>query len=353
MSAVGARLRRWFLPLAIAVIVVAASVVPLPAFIELPGSATGIPACVGIDQRPGATVNGDYLFTTVSQRDATVFGLMIASVRDDQRVVAKQELLGGERRDRYLQRERQVFLDATQRAVVVALRAAGLPVDVVGEGVDIVDVMADTPADGVLQPGDVITAVDGTPVRTDGELIAAIGDVAPLELQVRREGAEMTEVVTPQVREVDGQRRPVIGVRISTHAPTVRLPFDVDIATGDVGGPSAGVMVALAVHDLVTDEDLASGRRVAGTGTLAVDGTVGDIGDVGLKVVAAARRGADLFIAPSSQAAAARAAVPAGSDMTVVGVDTFDDARSALVAGSDTVAARPAQPRPCRYPTGA
>lgn len=352
MSATPRWLRRGFLPLAIAVLIVAASVVPLPAFIELPGSAPGIPACVGIDQRPDATVNGDYLFTTVGQRNATVVGLVIAAVRDDQRVVAKDDLLGGQRRDQYLEHEREVFVDATQRAVVVALRAADLPVEVVGEGVDIVEVMPRTPADGVLRPGDVITAVDGMPVPTDTALIDAVDDATPLELRVRREGTQVTEVVTPQIREVGGERRPMIGVRISTHAPQVRLPFDVDIASGHVGGPSAGLMIGLAVHDLVTDEDLARGRRVAGTGTLAIDGTVGAIGGIPLKVVVAARRGADVFIAPSAQIAAARAAVPAGSSMTVVGVDTFDDARDALVAGGGDVAAAAARPQPCRYPAG-
>lgn len=352
MSATAGWLRRGFLPVAILVLIVAASVVPLPAFIEQPGSASGIPACVGIEQRPDAMVNGDYLFTTVAQRQATVFGLLIAGVRDDQRVVASDDLLGGERRDQYLQREREMFLDATQRAVVVALRAADVPVEVVGEGVDIVEVMPGTPADGVLRPGDVITAVDGAPVATDMALIAAIGGIAPLELRVRREGAEITASVTPQTRRVDGEPRPMIGVRISTHAPRVRLPFDVDIASGGVGGPSAGLMVGLAVHDLVAEEDLARGRRVAGTGTLAIDGTVGGIGNIAMKVVAAARRGADAFIAPAAQAATARAAVPADSDMTVIGVDTFDDARAALLTVGGEVAAAAARPRPCRYPTG-
>jgi PDZ domain-containing protein len=343
-------LRAWFLPLSIALLVCAGSIVPLPAYIELPGSAVGISRCVVIGERPGASVDGDFLLTTVSQRDATLFGIALAGLRDDQRVVSKGDLLGGVRRDRYLERQRQIFIDATDRAVVVALRAAGLPVEVTGSGVDIVEVIADTPAEGVLRPGDVITAVDGRPVKSDSELVEAIDGTAPLDLRVRRDGGELVEEVAPALREVDGEHRPMIGVRITTHAPQVRLPFDVDVASGQVGGPSAGLMTGLAVYDLVTDDDLADGRLIAGTGTLALDGTVGSIDGIDLKVAAAARTGADVFVAPAPQASEARGAVPPGSPMTVVGVDTFDDARTTLAAGRDGATAdRAPSPAACRF----
>lgn len=356
-SAVGVRapipdwLRRRFLPVSIVLLVWAGSVVPLPAYIELPGSVVGIPACVMIAERPDVQVDGDFLFTTVAQRDATLFGLVLAALRDDQRVVGKRDLLGGTRRDHYLERQRQVFIDATDRAVVVALRAAGLPVEVSGSGVDVVEVIDDTPADGVLRAGDVITAVDGAPVRTDVDLIEALDGTAPLDVRVRRGGDEVVEELAPALREVGGEERPVIGVRIMTHAPQLRLPFEVDVASGQVGGPSAGLMTGLAVFDLVDDGDLARGRSIAGTGTLALDGTVGPIDGIDLKVAAAAREGADVFIAPAAQAPAARAAVPPGNAMVVVGVDTFDDARTVLDGGAE-LADRGndgSRPRSCRF----
>jgi PDZ domain-containing protein len=343
------RLRRWFLPVSISLLVCAGSVVPLPAYIELPGSAIGISRCVAIDGRPDARVDGDYLLTTVAQRDATLFGLALAGVRDDHRVVSRAALLGGVRRDRYLERQRQIFVDSTDLAVAVALRAAGLPVEVTGSGVDVVEVIDDTPAEGVLRAGDVITAVDGAPVVTDVELVEAIDGTAPLDLRVRRDGDEVVERVVPALREIDGEQRPMIGVRITTHAPQVRLPFDVDVASGQVGGPSAGLMTGLAIFDLVDEEDLAGGRRIAGTGTLALDGTVGTIDNIELKVAAAAREGADVFVAPAPQASDARAALPPGSRMDVVGVDTFDAARTALAPGPGRVIAGGAPPAaPCR-----
>lgn len=345
-------LRRAFVPVSTMLLVLAGAIVPLPGYIERPGTAAGIPACVSIAGRSDLGVNGDILFTTVSQREATVFGLLLAAVVDDQKVVARRDLLGDVRRDLYLERQRQVFLSSTERAIVVALEAAGLAVEVRGSGVDVLDIIAGSPADGVLRAGDVITRVNDEPVATDTALIEAVDGLVPLRLQVWRDGRTATETVRPELRDVDGERRPVIGVRITTHRPRVELPLAIDVASGRVGGPSAGLMIALAVYDLVDDVDLAAGRRIAGTGTLTMDGRVGPIDNIDLKVPAAVRAGAHVFIAPAGQAEAARAALPAGSDMTVISVDTFDDARAALRRGEPvTVAARPE--RPCEFPAGA
>jgi PDZ domain-containing protein len=154
------------------------------------------------------------------------------------------------------------------------------------------------------------------------------------------------------LRTVDGERRPVIGVRITTHRPHVELPLSVDVASGRVGGASAGLMISLAVYDLVDDVDLAAGRRIAGTGTLAIDGRVGPIDNIALKVPAAVREGAQVFIAPARQARAARAAVPAGSDLAVIGVDTFDDARTALRRAAPATTPAAAE-RQCEFPVDA
>lgn len=342
-------LRRAFLPLSTLVLILAGAVVPLPAFVERPGTAAGIPACVTIEDRPRARVNGDFMFTTVSQRDATPFSLLLAAVVDDQKVIARSDLLGSVRSDLYFQRQRQVFLSSTDRALVVALEAAGVPVEFDGSGVMVVEVLTRSPADGVLRAGDVITEVNGTAVPTDAALIDAIDGTAPLRLGVLRSGESLTETVRPQVREVNGVRRPVVGVRITTHEPEIHMPLAIMVASGQVGGPSAGLMISLAVYDLLDEGDLASGRRIAGTGTLALDGTVGRIDNIEFKVAAALRDDADVFLAPASQAEAARSAVPPGRDLQVIGVDTFDDARTVLMrtAPADTGPAEPV--RPCQF----
>jgi PDZ domain-containing protein len=102
------------------------------------------------------------------------------------------------------------------------------------------------------------------------------------------------------------------------------LPFPVRIVPQKiVGGPSAGLMFALTVYDLVSPGDLTGGRKIAGTGTISLDGTVGPIGGVERKVVAAELAGAEYFLSPPENYAAALAAA---RDIQVVRVATAEEA---------------------------
>jgi PDZ domain-containing protein len=106
------------------------------------------------------------------------------------------------------------------------------------------------------------------------------------------------------------------------------FPIDVSYSSEDIGGPSAGLMWALGLYELMTPGDLTAGRTVAGTGELLPDGTVLPIGGIRDKVIAAERAGATLFLAPADNMAEL-AGVDTG-DMQVVSVATFDEALRAL-----------------------
>jgi PDZ domain-containing protein len=109
------------------------------------------------------------------------------------------------------------------------------------------------------------------------------------------------------------------------------LPYSVKVASGGVGGPSAGLLIALTVYDKVlAGVDLAAGRTIAGTGTIDWQGRVGPVGGAGLKVIAAAHAKADVFLVPAANAAEARASLPKGADMDIVEIKSFDQARDWL-----------------------
>jgi PDZ domain-containing protein len=113
-------------------------------------------------------------------------------------------------------------------------------------------------------------------------------------------------------------------------APRIDLPFTVNVDISDVGGPSAGLMIALSAYDLAVPADVVRGRVVAGTGTIDVHGNVGAVGGVTEKVSAAERDDATVFLAPTAEAGEARAA--AGRRLEVIEVRTFADAVHALEA---------------------
>ena len=104
-------------------------------------------------------------------------------------------------------------------------------------------------------------------------------------------------------------------------------PEDILISVKNTGGPSGGMIFTLAVIELLTKENLLDGRSVAGTGTIAEDGTIGGIGGIEEKLVAAQRAGVDLFLAPKENCSEL-SSIPQG--ITVAAVGTLDEAVAAL-----------------------
>jgi PDZ domain-containing protein len=211
----------------------------------------------------------------------------------------------------------------------VALRAAGYPVTLTGDGAVVESVAQAMPAAGVLQPGDVVVGVDGLPTDTTDTLIQqvrrhAAGD--SVELAVERAG-ERQELTVGTRESPTEPGRPLLGVTVSTRNFHVQLPFPVEVDTANVGGPSAGLMLALGILDGVTDGDLTRGVYVAGTGTLGADGRVGPVAGTAEKALSAERDGAQLFLVPAQNFGDAQRWAHA---VRFVPIERFEDAVRAL-----------------------
>lgn len=101
-------------------------------------------------------------------------------------------------------------------------------------------------------------------------------------------------------------------------------PFPIEIEAGDVGGPSAGMMHAIAIIDFLTEGELTGGRVIAGTGTIDLEGNVGSIGGIRQKVVGAEAAGADVILVPERNYESALTADR--ESIEIVPVATLDDA---------------------------
>jgi PDZ domain-containing protein len=210
--------------------------------------------------------------------------------------------------------------DSQQEAVAAAL--GELDIDYTSI-VTVGAVVDGYPADGVLEQGDQILTVDGDPVDGVTELSAALGDAGAgvqVELGILREGEEQTVELAPvtSTQDPDGV---VIGIQ--TRA-TYDFPFDVTINLGSVGGPSAGMMLALGTYDKLTPGALADGEHIAGTGTITADGEVGAIGGIRQKMYGAQNAEADWFLAPASNCDEVVGHIPGG--LEVFAVSTLDEA---------------------------
>lgn len=210
------------------------------------------------------------------------------------------------------------MIDSQQDAIAAALVELGYDFP---REVTVASLLEDSPADGVLQSGDVITAVDGEGVGAVDELREAVrehGAGTPATVTVVRDGETLEAEVTP----VDRDGVPVIGVGVSMR---YEFPIDVAIQLDDVGGPSAGMMFALGIVDKLTPDALTGGERIAGTGTIDSSGNVGPIGGIRQKLWGADGAGAEWFLAPESNCAEVVGHVPDG--LTVFAVSDLDEAR--------------------------
>jgi PDZ domain-containing protein len=186
------------------------------------------------------------------------------------------------------------------------------------------------PADGKILPGDVLVSVDGRKIHGREEAnraLDAIPAASAARMTIRHEGKPVD--LELRRRRCAGAERPLFGIAV-----TDNFPFDVDISGGGIGGPSAGLMLALGLYDRLTDGDLAGGHTVAGTGSLDLDGNVLPVGGVEDKVRAARAAGADVFLIPEDNLPEVGSVA---SGMRLLPVATFEDAVSALTG--DTLAA--------------
>jgi PDZ domain-containing protein len=314
--------------LVLGLLAVAASLTLTNDGIEAPGFALSVEPMVEVSAPHRFSHPGTFILTSVvSQTPITAGEWALAKVDPAVRLVPPETVVPDNTTPQSLARQGFQQLDeSTAIATVVGLQQAGYDARLVGKGAAVVSILPGSPAQGKLQPGDVITSLDGNPVTTTSDLILgvqALGPRAAAQLQVAR-GEQSIAVAVPLMPPDAASPHPHMGVLIESAGVDMKLPFAVKITPQKiVGGPSAGLMFTLAVYNLVTPRDLTGGRKIAGTGTMSLDGTVGPIGGVEQKVAAAEAAGAAYFLAPADNYAAARAVA---RHIQVVKVATVEEA---------------------------
>lgn len=359
------RRRRWLptLLLVAVAVMLAGTFWKLPYYTFSPGSMRATQPLVVVD---GTTTypddTGEIGYLTVRFSQATPFGLVRGWVDSDIEVLGEAQALGGLNRDDNRRVQEQLMLNAKDTATVVALEYLGYDVELLGTGAVVVAISEDSAAAGVLDEGDVVVALDGVPVTTTPGVVERIatytpGDTVTLTVERHSTGPVVAPdesasdagalPAEPLVEEVsatlgawpDEPDRPLLGVTTVTRDQEFNLPFGIDIDSGNVIGPSAGLAFTLAIIDVLTPGDLTGGQVVGVTGTIAPSGAVGRVGGVGQKAAAAIGAGATLYLVPTEEADEARRR--AGSAMEVVPVDTLDDALAALAQRGGRPVERP------------
>jgi|GEM_PF-525238 len=332
---------------------------------ESPGPSFDLQEDLTITGADTYSSQGELMLTSVSLQEARLVNHLMAPFDDSFELVKASDYLGEE-----LNMEEQDIVDivitylSQDTATVVGLQEVSLPVEVEVLGEFVVAVGPDYPAYGVIDPGEVIVAVNGEPLESPerfAELVGSTPEGDSVLLQVRgvdeelvysaNEEAEagdarpsdLSTLLEDEVREVEIQPvyepelgRAIIGVSTRdffTYTSGVEVEWDLET----VKGPSAGMMMTLSLVNTLTPDDLTHGERIAGTGEITLDGEVGPIGGLPFKIRAAEEEGAEFFIYPVENQDELEGF---STDLQIFAVDDLDEALEVLRALQKTAANR-------------
>ena len=263
-------------------IVLAAWNVTLPYLAFEPGPVKDMSDMVSVEDQEAHPIDGDLFMLTVATIELNGFDLVAASSTTPSTSIPQSGSALPEISDEEFARQGLDQMDDSERtAITVALRYLGYDVQLNGDGARVMAVVEDTPADGVLQEGDVITGIDGDLVELAPDLVNrlashAIGDTVSLTVD---RGEETLDLSITLVEHTQEPGRPMVGILAETENERLgELPFDVEIDSSNIGGPSAGLMYTLTIIDLLTEDDLLKGHAIAGTGTITPRGPSGGSG---------------------------------------------------------------------------
>lgn len=215
-------------------------------------------------------------------------------------------------------------------AIAVALQNLNYDIDSKGDGVLVVGILDDSPVKDKLLKGDLLTTINGELIFSASEFIATlrkydIGETVTIGLTRDIDGKDTEiSISTELIEHIEYDNEPMVGFLATTVNERFDFPFEIDIKTGNVGGPSAGLMMALNVYNNLIPNDITNSLIVAGTGTIEIDGSVGPVGGIRQKVIAAKRAGSELILVPTANY---EEASPLSTDDTaIVAVDSFEEA---------------------------
>ena len=301
---------------------------------------------------------GNFYFVTVTEPAQTMLSWVVGRDEPAVEFLTEEEKFGFQ-----TPQQRRVFglesmRTSEQVAQYVALKAVGYDVTIVPGDVLISEMVClvandegtecleSSPSDEVLDPGDRLLEVDGIAVEQRGRSVGRARRQG-----TRRHGGDQTRATRRRRAHRHGRAdvgpdepdRTIVGF-LPFDTRRVELPFELDIDTGRIGGPSAGLAFTLTLIDELTPGELTGGQNIAVTGTIGLDGTVGAIGGLRQKASAVAQAGVDVFIVPAAQGEEDidRARQAGGDGLRIIPVATVDEALAALEElGGDPIDAVP------------
>ncbi|SDE71226.1 PDZ domain-containing protein [Fontibacillus panacisegetis] len=317
----------YFITLAILVYVLV--YMPTPYMINKPGTAEEVKPMVTISGGDPEE-KGTFMLTTVSVSYANIAMLVTSQFNKHAEVVRKEP----DRNEQEYETQQRYYMNSSQSsAIMAAYLKSGIEYSVVPEYVFVIGLSKTIMTKGNFQSGDKIVKLNGQRVNRFEDLGAILQGKSPgdaVSVQLERQGESIDqEVELVKISKEGDAVKAGLGVSVGEvrKVQPKESAHEVEFSNTRIGGPSAGLMFTLEIYNQLTPGDLSKGYRVAGTGTMAEDGTVGPIGGVQFKIVASDREKAEIFFVPEDNYKDAKAKADAiGTKMKLVPVKTVDDA---------------------------
>ena len=269
---------------------------PLNSYVEAPGTATNLRSFVRVKGHPDPG-KGSFMITSVALQRAHPATYLVAKAVPYLSIEKAADVTGGQSGATFDRVQHFYMQSSINEAIAVAFQAAHQPVSRKYLGIYVLQVEPSSKFKRVIKVGDTITKVDGRHFNTAQGFQKYIGKQkigSPLTVTYERAGRQ--HQVTRRLVRLTAHRAG-IGILLTNNMKVkTRVPVKVD--PGQLGGPSGGLMFTLQIYEQISGHDLQRGRKIAGTGTIAPDGSVGEIGGIDKKVIAAHRAGATIFLAP-------------------------------------------------------
>lgn len=269
---------------------------PLNSYVEAPGTATNLRSFVRVKDHPDPG-KGSFMITSVALQRAHPATYLVAKAVPYLSIEKAADVTGGQSGATFDRVQHFYMQSSINEAIAVAFQAAHQPVSRKYLGIYVLQVEPNSKFKRAIKVGDTITKVDGRHFNTAQGFQKYIGKQrigSPLTVTYERAGRQ--HQVTRRLVRLTAHRAG-IGILLTNNMKVkTRVPVKVD--PGQLGGPSGGLMFTLQIYEQISGHDLQRGRKIAGTGTIAPDGSVGEIGGIDKKVIAAHRAGATIFLAP-------------------------------------------------------
>ena len=313
-----------YLVLLFGIVFMATILYPLPYYIYTGGGTINVKDKIHIENKE---TKGDFNLCYIEQINANIPTFLLSKLLSNWDSVSKEEVSLNDKEDvKDIYKRDKIYLEeANQNAIFVAYKKAGKSVNILDKHLYIIYLEEDSDTD--LKIGDDILEIDGSKIDSLADISKILDSYevgSKLNIKVKRNGKEMMKYAI--VHEKDGRK--LIGIALTSIYDYKVDPKITFTFSNSESGPSGGFMVTLAIYNQLIDNDISNGLKIAGTGTIDIEGNVGSIGGVKYKLKGAVDSKSDIFLVPAGEnyEEAIKYKKKYHYDIKIIGISTFEEA---------------------------